>query len=163
MIVALLRCSWPSPTWCSGPRSRVRTEPKGNESGRRTPLTSALRGTETAGRGGRSAAETRRDASYTQNKHPTRSVIRTANPSDQSAQLPLLHCAAQSGQQPVGDELKVLSSVSEFLPSLLSYVWSALCWLERLLMARMENEWKGHSLLRSQRSARERQLTVVVS
>lgn len=56
-IMLSFRCLWPLPTWCCGPKSRARAEPRGSERGRRTRSTSALRGTETAGREARSAAE----------------------------------------------------------------------------------------------------------
>lgn len=68
-IVVSLRCSWPSPTWSSAPRSRARTERRGSESGRKTRSTSTPRETETAGREGRSAAETRADAKVTYRSH----------------------------------------------------------------------------------------------
>lgn len=59
-ILLWCRCSWPSPTWCCGPRSRARTERRGSGSGRRTRSTSAPRETETAGREAGSAAEEER-------------------------------------------------------------------------------------------------------
>ncbi len=75
LLDASLRCSWPSHTWCSEPRSRARTEQRGSASGRKTPSTSTPRETETAGREAKSAAETQthnRTAQRLHTQHLTR-------------------------------------------------------------------------------------------